>query len=131
MASTDNNMIFKNSVVALHNSFVTADRLDTPNLLHSIHRPAILRAVLNHESKGILVETNSFGIIVSPHTKFIDSNYDLRFANKLKEGRYVLTTCGFQPVRNVLSFNVEVPMVELLFKGGFDIYLAEGFYLVD
>ena len=124
-------MISANSVVALHNSFVSVDRLDTPNSLFSIARTADLRRIVERFSAGYLVETDSFEIVVSPHTLFVCPNESVATVERLKEGDQVLTSLGFEALRNVLSFKVKVPMVDLLFKDGFDIFLAEGFFLIS
>jgi hypothetical protein len=121
-------MINVNSVIALDNSFVTVSRL-LPNQILMGVSPTPLVKVLEDSSEGVLVETDSFSIITSPHQLFIISPTEVREAKDLEFGDSVLTVYGFEPVKFAYGSSNVFRMANVITQSRF--LLSEGFYLLS
>lgn len=123
-------MISKNSVLALNNSFVTVERLIPPQILRGVSDTPLLKIFKDIDS-GILIETQYYSIVTSPHQQFIVSPTELMESRFLEKGDEVLTIYGFMPVTLSLMLNGGVPMemANIVTKSG--IFLSEGFYLIS
>lgn len=125
-------MISIDSVIALHNTFVTGDKLSAPQLLRGMMKPSQLKHIVERESDGYLVKTKSFEILVSPDTMFVLKGNHYATPEDMVEHFInippVLTATGFEDIVDVIRFVHEVPMIEL-FRKNSEIFLAEGFFL--
>lgn len=124
-------MISIDSVVALNNTFVTADKLDIPQLLKGIERLSKLTEVINKESSGYIVRTDSFDITVSPQTRFLTKRNGVTPVEELQINDRVATATGLESVISVVEFNIEIPMVSLVFDKFFETFSSQGFFLVS
>lgn len=120
-------MIKIDSVLALNNSFVTVERLLPEQVLMGV-TPTKLLKVLEDIDYGILVETDYYSIIVSPHQPFIVSPTEFMEAQNLQTGDKVLTVYGFQPITLILPLNRQFNMADIYTQS--KLFLSEGFYLV-
>lgn len=121
-------MINQDSVIALDTSFVTVSRLLPKQVLMGVS-PTRLVKVLEGSSEGVLIETDSFSIIASPHQLFIVSDTEVREAKDLEPMDSVLTVYGFEPVRQAIPMRRKFDMASVITESRF--LLSEGFYLIS
>lgn len=122
-------MISVESVVALHNNFVTIDRLAGNQLLKGVSDSSPLLKIMEGMSEAYLLETKYFQLIASPEQKFVVSPTMCLTTEELRVGDLVLTDNGFSPIKFIHKLNFLVEMANLISRN--NLVLAEGFYILS